>query len=139
MEKHYFELDKIESITLTTEIESSYRWFPELPAKPITFLGIKFGMHDAVPGGWNDMYSDADGLEFRDYLRYRKPTSYFEDKTYYRVCDITKRIYNKAHVAIGLGYKRSIGLRFDSDAEAQAWVDKIVSKMAKEVVVIINQ
>lgn len=137
MEKHYFELDKIESITLTTESESSYRWFPEIPAQPKTFLGIKFGMREAVPAGWNDMYSDSDGEEFRDYLRYRRPTSYFED-THYRVCDITKRIYNKAHVSIGLGYKRSFGLRFDSDAEAQAWVDKIVSKMPKDVLAIIN-
>ena len=141
MKKHYFELDKIESITLTAESATSYRWFPEIPAKEKSFMGIKFGMHKAVPAGWNDWYSDENEEEFRDYLRYRKPTSYFEDtahKTHYRVCDITKRIYNKSHVGIGLGYKRSFGLRFDSDAEAQAWVDKLVSKMEKEVVVIVN-
>lgn len=137
MEKHYFELDKIESITLTAESEASYRWFPEIPAQPKTFLGIKFGMREAVPAGWNEMYSDSDGKEFLDCLHYRRPASYFED-THYRVCDITKRIYNKAHVSIRLGYKQSFGLRFDSNAEAQAWVDKIVSEMAKEVVVIIN-
>ena len=135
MEKHYFELDKIESITLTSESVAAYRWFPEIPAKEKSFMGIKFGMHKAVPGGWNDMYSDETEEEFRDYLRYRKPTSYFEDtsrKTHYRVCDITKRIYNKAHVSISLGYKRSFGLRFDSDAEAQAWVDKLVSNWDEE-------
>jgi hypothetical protein len=142
MEKHYFELDKIESITFTAESATSYRWFPEIPAKEKSFMGIKFGMHKAIPAGWNDMYiGENEEATDRDYIHYRKPTSYFEDtakQTFCRVCDITKRMYNKAHVSIGLGYKRSFGLRFDSDAEAQAWVDKLVSKMEKEVVAIVN-
>jgi hypothetical protein len=138
MKKHYFELDKIESITLTAESATSYRWFPEIPAKEKSFMGLKFGMHKAVLGGWNDWYEGKTEEEFRDrdYIRYRKPTSYFEDtarKTHYRVCDITKRIYNKAHVSISLGYKRSFSLRFDSDAEAQAWVDKLVSNWEKKL------
>jgi len=75
MKKHYFELDKVDSITLTGERESSYRWFPEIPAKPKTFLGIKWGMQEAIPAGWND-YIDDDGTEYRPWNR--KLSSYFE-------------------------------------------------------------
>jgi hypothetical protein len=62
MQKHYFELDKVDSITLTMETESSYRWFPSIPPSPKTFLGIKYGMKLGIIAGWNNNIDD-DGNE----------------------------------------------------------------------------
>jgi hypothetical protein len=135
MKKHYFELDKVDSITLTGERESSYRWFPEIPAKPKTFLGIKYGMQEAIPAGWND-YIDDDGTEYRPWNR--KQSSYFEDYSSYKVCNITKRIYNKSHVEIRFGYKQSFGIQFNDNTEAQKYVDDLINSSDKQFHVIVN-
>lgn len=137
MQKHYFELDKVDSITLTHETESSYRWFPEIPARPKTFLGFKTGkMHPAVPAGWND-YIDDDGNEYRPWNR--RQSSYFKDYEWYRVDENANRVYNKAHVEIRFGYKQSLGIRFESNEEAQAYVDDLILGSDKEFHVIINK
>lgn len=134
MKKHYFELDKVDSITLTMERETSYRWFPEIPAKPKTFLGIKYGMTEAIPAGWNN-YIDEDGNEYRPWAR--KQSSYFDDYSWYRVAPF--RIHNKAHVEIRFGYKQSLGVNFDSNEEAQDYVDDLISSSDKQFHVIINK
>ena len=137
MQKHYFELDKVDSITLTMETETSYRWFPEIPARPKTFLGIKIGTIPAIPAGWNDNIN-KDGNEY-EYLRYcRRQSSYFLDYSWYRVDETTKRVYNKPHVEIRFGYKQTFGVRFESNGDAQAYVDDLISSSDKEFHVIIN-
>jgi len=119
------------------EAESSYRWFPEIPARPKTFLGIKIGTIPAIPAGWNDNIN-KDGNEY-EYLRYcRRQSSYFLDYKWYRVDETTKRVYNKAHVEIRFGYKQTFGVRFESNEEAQEWVDDLISSSDKEFHVIIN-
>lgn len=139
MQKHYFELDKVDSITLTHETESSYRWFPEIPARPKTFLGFKTGkMHPAVPAGWNNNIDD-NGNEHQYRTWDRKQSSYFKDYGWYRVDETTKRVYNKSHVEIRFGYKQTLGLRFESNEEAQEWVDDLISSSDKEFHVIINK
>jgi hypothetical protein len=146
MKKHYFELDKVDSITITMERETLYRWCPDIPAEPKTFLGIKYGMTEAIPAGWNDCF-DEDGNEYCLWDRSfgtmnswdRKQSSYFDDYPWYKVCDITKRIYNKAHVEIRFGYKQSLGINFDSNEEAQAYVDDLISSSEKQFHVIINK
>jgi hypothetical protein len=134
MKKHYFELDKVDSITLTMESESSFRWFPEIPAKPKTFLGIKYGMEPKIPAGWNDNFDD-NGNEYRPWNR--RQSSYFDDYSWYKVTPF--RIYNKAHVEIRFGYKQSFGVQFDSNEEAQAYVDELISSSEKQFHVIINK
>lgn len=138
MQKHYFELDKVDSITLTHETESSYRWFPEIPARPKTFLGFKTGkMHPAVPAGWNNNIAD-NGSELQYRLWDRKQSTYFKDYEWYRVDELLCRVYNKAHVEIRFGYKQTFGVRFESNEEAQEWVDDLISSSDKEFHVIIN-
>lgn len=136
MKKHYFELDKVESITLTGETETNYRWFPETPASPKTFLGIRYGMTEVIPAGWND-YIDDNENEYNTH--WRKPVSYFADYSWYKVCDITQRIYNKAHVEIRFGYKQSVGVNFNSNEEAQKYVDDLINSSDKQFHVIINK
>lgn len=139
MQKHYFELDKVESITLTHETESSYRWFPEIPARPKTFLGFKTGkMHPAIPAGWNNNIDDnGNELQYRTWNR--RQSSYFKDYEWYRVDETTKRVYNKAHVKIRFGYKQSIGTQFNDNAEAQAYVNDLIQSSDKKFHVIINK
>lgn len=134
MAKHYFELNKVESITLNYETETSYRWFPEIPARPKTFLGIRYGMHEAIPAGWNE-YIDDDGNEYRPWNR--RQSSYFADYSWYKVTPF--RIHNKAHVTIYLSYKHTLGMYFDSNEEAQAYVDDLIASSDKKFHVIINK
>lgn len=138
MQKNYFELDKVDSITITMETETSYRWFSEIPARPKTFLGIQlWNMHPAVPAGWNDNIDD-NGNEFQYRTWSRKQSSYFKDYPWYRVDEVNKKIYNKAHVVIRLGYNQSFGKRFESNDQAQAYVDDLILGSDKEFHVIIN-
>jgi hypothetical protein len=134
MQKHYFELDKVESITLKHERETSWKWCQAIPAHPKTFLGIRYGMHPEIPAGWSE-YIDEDGTE--NYPWKRKQSSYFEEYTWYRVTP--SKIYNKAHVTVYLSYKHSLGMNFNSSEEAQAYVDELISSSDKKFHVIINK
>ena len=134
MKKHYFELDKIESITLTHETETSYRWMDSIPARPKTFLGIKYGMEPEIPAGWND-YIREDGTD--RYPWDRKTSEYFEEYNWLKVLPF--RIHNKANVSIYLSYKHTLGMNFDSNEEAQAYVDDLILGSDKKFTVIINK
>ena len=138
MQKHYFELDKVDSITLTHETETSYRWFPSIPPSPKTFLGIKYGMKPGIIAGWNNNVDD-NGRELQYRTWDRKQSAYFKDYEWYRVDELLCRVYNKAHVEIRFGYKQTLGLRFESNEEAQEWVDDLISSSDKEFHVIINK
>ena len=134
MKKHYFELDKIESITLTHETETSYRWMPSIPARPKTFLGIKYGMEPEIPAGWND-YIREDGTD--RYPHQRKQSTHFEEYDWLKVLPF--RIHNKANVSIYLSYKHKLGMYFDSNEAAQAYVDDLILGSDKKFTVIINK
>lgn len=135
MKKHYFELDKVDSITLTLERETEYRWYPEIPETPKMFLGIPIGTNKAIPAGWNE-YTDSAGNE--SWQRNRTKPSYFEKYSSYRIDEVNKRIYYKSHVEIRLGYKQSFGKTFDSNEEAQTYVDDLILGSDKKFTVIIN-
>lgn len=134
MQKHYFELDKVESITLTHERETDYRWCASIPPSPKTFLGIKYGIRPGIIAGWNDNF-DKNGNETHQCSR--RQSSYFEDYSWYRISPF--RIYNKAHVTVYLSYKHSLGINFESTEEAQAYVDELISSSDKQFHVIINK
>ena len=138
MQKHYFELDKIDSITLTHETETSYRWFPEIPPSPKTFLGIQYGIKPGIIAGWNNSMDD-NGREPQYRTWDRKQSSYFKDYQWYRVDELLCRVYNKAHVEIRFGYKQSFGVRFESNEEAQTYVDDLILGSDKQFHVIINK
>jgi hypothetical protein len=129
MQKQYFQLDLVHSITLTYEKESSYKWYAEVPARPRTFLGIPFGMTEAIPAGWSD-YEEG---------WWPKPSSYFDDYNWYRVDEVNKKVFNKAHVDIRFSYKEGIGVRFDSNEEAEKYVNELVESSNKKFTVVINK
>lgn len=136
MQKHYFELDKVDSITLTMEGQTGYKWFEAIPPQPKTFLGIKYGMTEGIRAGWSDY-----DLKYHQCDKDRVQSSYFTEYPYpwYRVDESTKKVFNKAHVEVRFGYKQSIGTRFESNEEAQAWVDEIIASSDKKFHVIINK
>lgn len=136
MQKYYFDLDKVDSITLTMEKESGYAWYDEIPARPRKFLGIRVGTIPAIPAGWNE-YDEA---EHGDWAKSRrKQKSYFEQYSWYRVDETTKKIFHKPHVEIRFGYKKSLGKSFMTNEEAQAWIVKLVSSTDKKFQVIIHE
>lgn len=136
MQKHYFELDKVDSITLTMEKESGYTWYDEVPARPRKFLGIRIGTIPAIPAGWNEYDETLEG----DWAKSRrKQKSYFEQYSWYRVDEKTKKITHKPHVEICFGYKQSLGNRFATNEEAQAWIDELISSSDKKFQIIINE
>ena len=127
--KNYFQIDHVKAVTLTYERLTTYKWFAEVPSKPKTFLGIQYGMTEVIPAGWSE---HEDG-------RWPKPTSYFDDYPWYRIDEANKKIYNKPHVNIHLGYKEGIGHHFESNQEAQKWVDELIASSDKKFSVIINK
>ena len=91
-------------------------------------------MSETIPAGWNDNIDD-DGNEYRPWNR--RQSSYFNDYSWYKVTPF--RIYNKAHVEIRFGYKQSFGIQFESNEEAQEYVDELIASSDKEFHVIINK
>jgi hypothetical protein len=136
MTKNYFELDKVESITLTHERETRYQWYPTIPSRTRTFMGIKFGKDPEIEEGWN-RYTNDDGTE--KYQWDRSSTEYIKSCSWYRLDESNKKIYHRAHVTIYLSYKHSLGMNFDSTEEAQAYVDELISSSDKQFHVIINK
>jgi hypothetical protein len=130
MKKNYFQLDKVSAIILTYETESRYKWYPAIPAKPKMFLGIQWGMTDVVPAGWTTCEDDKYG---------RVTSEYFEDYKWYRVDEINGKVYNKAHVDVKFSHQEGIGVNFDSNEEAQQWVDDLIASSDKKFAVIINK
>lgn len=126
MQKNYVQLDKVRSITLTYEKQSAHKWYPEVPAKPKTFLGIQYSMIKGIPAGWSD-YEDGWNPQ---------PSSYFNRYEWYRVDEINKKIYHRAHVTIRFSHRDGIGLNFDSNEEAQYYVDELIAKSDKKYTII---
>ena len=136
MQKHYFEISKVDSITITLEKPSEYRWAEAIPSRPKKFLGFTVGTKPAVAGGFTDYDEDAD---FNWAYERRKDASYFSQYSWYKVDELNKTVTLKPYVEVRFGYKQSLGTRFETDAEAQAWVDELIATSDKKFTVIINQ
>ena len=81
---------------------------------------MRISGYPEIPAGWNE-FIDNHGNEYN--FHSRKPTSYFADYDWYRVCDINKRIYRKAHILIKHVDKRAHEKYFESNEDAQNYVD----------------
>lgn len=136
MIKKYFQLDDIISIQFTPERESSYhRWAERIPERKKKFLGFVVGNHPEISEGWTGGYF---GHLTDDDERIRMDSSYFERYSWLRVDEKNKKIWNKATVEIKLRYKDMVSKQFNSNEEAQAWIDEIISDSGKKFKVIIK-
>ena len=127
MNKYYFNLDKVSSIHLRLEEVSDYRWFDEIKPQPRYFLGFKIGSTKGVKAGWGE-YDDSD---------WRKDTEYFDDYEFYRVDLDSKTVFVKPKVVIYLNNSDRYSSYFDTDQEAQQYVDDLVNKSNKNFQVIV--
>lgn len=128
MTKNYFETEKIQTVTLTMETESGMQWLEERPEKVRKILGITISKELRLKEGWG-------------YGTYRERYTTEElrrDKPYLRVDEREHKVYNKSHVSIYFSYKHTIGSRFDSNEEAQEYVDELIEQSGRSFNVIIN-
>ena len=128
MIKYYFDLDKVTSISYKLEEKSGYKWCDEVKPQPRYFLGFQIGQTNGKPAGWK--YEDDN---------YRRATSYFDDYKSYKVDLVNKKITIRPRVTAVLGYKDSYTNYFDTDQQAQAYVDELISKSKKNFQVIIEK
>jgi hypothetical protein len=127
MQKHYFKSDKVDSIIISMESESYYKWFDSIESMPKKFLGIKYGMMDYIQSGWSVHSSEN-----------RVQSSYIEKFKCYRIDEINKKVFNRTSVDIKLCDDVVITSIFDTNEEAQIYVDGLVSSSNKEFCVILN-
>ena len=128
MTQHYFETDKIQTVTLTQETEAGMNWYEERPEKIFKFLMFAVGRIPRADAGWawdvnRERYSS-------DVIRKENP--------YLRIDEREMKVYNKAHVSIYFSYKHSLGCRFESNEEAQQYVDKLIEDSGRKFNVIIQ-
>jgi hypothetical protein len=126
MKKYYFDLDKVSSIHLTLERESDYTWYDEIKPQRRYFLGLPVGWTAGKTGGWCE-YEDS---------KWRKDTEYFEDYKSYRVDLDLKVVFIRPRVTVVSGYKDSYTSYFDTDQEAQQYIDDLIKKSKKNFQVI---
>lgn len=134
MIKKYFQLDDIISIQFTAERETDYRWKERVPERDKKFLGFVVGKHPEIPEGW----VSGDFGYLTDDERIRVDSSYLERYSWLRVDEKNKKIWNKATVEINLAHKDMVSRQFNSNEEAQAWIDEIISESGKKFKVIIK-
>lgn len=128
MTKNYFETDKIQTVTLTMETLSGMKWLEERPEKTCKFLGITISRELRLKEGWG--YSTYRERYTTEELAKEWPS--------HRVDEKEKKVYNKSYVSIYFIYKHSIGARFDSNEEAQEYVDELIEQSGRIFNVIIN-
>lgn len=125
--KTYIDRDKINKVRIQFEQKTKYKWYEEIPASVKRFLGVVYERQRAVAAGWS-FYSDGS---------WRETTEEFLNAGEYRVDETAKEIFRKANVTIY--YSGSdITQWFNSDVEAQEYVDGLVDRSKKEFEIIIK-
>ena len=125
--KTYIDRDKINKVKIQFEQKTRHKWWEEIPASVKRFCGIVHERQYKVAAGWSS-YSDGG---------WRETSEEFLETGQYRIDDIAKEIYRKANVTIY--YSGSdITQWFNSDAEAQEFVDGLVDRCKKEFEIIIK-
>tara|TARA_R110000782_G_C14636181_1_gene395026 strand:+ start:269 stop:658 length:390 start_codon:yes stop_codon:yes gene_type:complete len=128
MTKVYFELDKVESMTLITERESGYKWFEEVTPTFKTFLGFKYNKKSLIPAGWSDYESGRNRVQSPYLIKWG-------DR---RVDELNKKVYEKARITLHLNGDNRINANFNSDEEADDYAFELMegAKQAFHVIEI---
>lgn len=128
MTKNYFETDKIQTVTLYQETEAGMQWYEERPEKIYKFLGIITGRDRKLKAGWAwDEYRERYSTEE---LRAEKPSL--------RIDEREMKVYNKASVSIYFSFKHTLGCRFESNEEAQQYINTLIEDSGRKFNVIID-
>ena len=128
MSKYYFEVGSVVSMSLQLEKETSYKWFEKVPAKPKTFLGIKYGMTKEASEGWSSWNDGCNRRTFEDLSEYN----------WYLINKETKEIKQKSQITVNLSDKTSYSQYFDTNEEAEEYIYDLQESTGKEFFVIGN-
>ena len=128
MSKYYFQVDRVVSMILQPGKKTSFKWFEKVPAKPKTFLGVKYGMTEEIPEGWS---SWDDGRNIRTLEDLSEYNWYLIDKE-------TKEVKQKSQVTVNLSDKTSYSMYFDTNEEAEDYLYELQEVTGKEFFVIGN-
>jgi hypothetical protein len=124
MSKYYFDLDKIEWISIAPESEYlGYMWVDTTPPVVKKFLGIPIWKNEGTPSGW---YNLSSGEIIKE----------LNSSSWYRVDTDVKKIFRKPSIRINFGYKQTLTFYFDSNSEAQSYVDEMVMESGKKFKII---
>lgn len=119
--QHYFDISQINRIQLVKENFTSHKWVEASPAKK-AFFGL-ITTQDAHPAGFMDSYGDVyteEHLKRYDYVIRPNPNTGKPE------------VYSKAYVMVFLKSEHdSICQTFESNEQAQEWVNDLIAKSAK--------
>lgn len=120
--KIWFNIKRITKITLYYENEVQKTFYPSEPKGRFKFLWlIPLWKKGNFPDRW------VDNTEPRDSYSYDNHSGYEKDSRY-RIQDLPKKLFLKATVYIQLDHKDEVTSRFDSDQEAEDFVEQILSQ-----------
>jgi hypothetical protein len=131
MVKETFDINEIIGIRLTEESEADrYEWVDAVPEKRI-FLGL-IKTRSATPEGFLDLGSLSYSIYTPEELvGYGYKVYLYEDKS--KNC-----VTRKPHVKIYLSYELTADKVFETEQEAQAWIEKLKSASGKTFETIVH-
>jgi hypothetical protein len=130
----YFDVDQLCSICLVKErINGDYTWVDEIHSKQIKLLGfIPIGKTKAIPAGWSSRHGSINDP------KNRYDSDYFKQYSWYKVQELPKMVFTKAHVTCTLRNKKEFSRMFESNEAALEWIDHLTAKSGKKFEVIIR-
>lgn len=126
--KEHFDLDQIISVRFISEREAGFEWVEAIPEKRIFFGLIRW--RSGRPAGflnrdsWNGTVYSEEALKRYDYRVYS-----YEERVAQRVC-------HKPYVTVYLSYDLQVTKSFETDAEAESWIEKIKAESGKTFEVV---
>ena len=131
MVKEYFDVDRIISIRFRPEYPVDHIYWAE--SKPIKkFFGL-INTGKFTEAGWVD-YCEWDRIPYSDDdLRKRGYIVYDRNER------INERVCRKAYVKVYLTHDNSIEQSFDSDKQAEEWIETLKTKSGKTFEVAIHK
>jgi hypothetical protein len=125
--KIYFNVEKISRIEIRFEKLVDKKFFPAELGKRNYFLGfIPLWKDDDLPDRW----AEGNG-------KYCYDTDYnIRNNNWYRIQEEPKTLFYRPWVRVNMGYKESVIQYFDTDKDAQEFVDLIIDTCSNPFEVI---
>ena len=121
--KEYFDVSRIVSVYFTPEHpETKFYWQDRKPIKQ--FFGL-INTGRFTEAGWLNAYDCDEVFYTEDEIRS------YGYKVYSTNERINERICNKAYVKVYLTHDNTIGQKFETDAEAEAWIELLKQTSGK--------
>lgn len=126
--KEHFDINQIIGIKFHPERSAGYSWVEAEPEKRI-FFGLipwRYGR----PAGFTDAGSPLQWIYTEEDLKsYGYKVYSFDERINDRVCE-------KPYVVVYLAHELQISKKFETDSEAEEWVDQLKEKSGKSFEVI---